>query len=62
MEFCSLFRRRSEQVRLQRAIAWGALDAGKEAKIIKRLSPAADHPVALNFPEAGYLKGFVIQV
>ena len=46
----------------QRAIAWGALDAGKEAKIIKRLSQAADHPVALNFPEAGYLKGFVIQV
>jgi len=46
----------------QRAVAWGALDAGKEVKIIKRLSQAGDHPVALNFPEAGYLKGFVIQI
>jgi len=46
----------------QRAVAWGALDAGVEAKVIKRLSQSSDHPVALNFPEAGYLKGFVVQI
>jgi len=46
----------------QTAVAWGALDAGVEAKIIKKLSQGGDHPVALNFPEASYLKGFVLVI
>ncbi len=46
----------------QKILAGAALDAGVQAKIINRLGPGADHPVALNFPEGAYLKGFVIQV
>jgi 23S rRNA (cytosine1962-C5)-methyltransferase len=46
----------------QRIVAGAALDAGKQARIVKRLSQAADHPVALNFPEGAYLKGLVIQI
>ncbi len=46
----------------QKILAGAALDAGVQANIINRLGPGADHPVALNFPEGAYLKGFVIQV
>jgi 23S rRNA (cytosine1962-C5)-methyltransferase len=46
----------------QKIVAGAALDAGVQAKIINRLGPGADHPVALNFPEGAYLKGFVIQI
>jgi 23S rRNA (cytosine1962-C5)-methyltransferase len=43
----------------QKIVAGAALDAGVEARIIRRLSQDADHPVALNFPEGEYLKGLV---
>lgn len=43
----------------QKIVADAALDAGCEAQIIKRLTQAADHPIALNFPEGAYLKGLV---
>jgi 23S rRNA (cytosine1962-C5)-methyltransferase len=43
----------------QKIVADAALDAGKNVQIIRFLSQAADHPVALNFPEARYLKGLV---
>ena len=43
----------------QKIIAGAALDAGVEAQIVEHLSQAVDHPVALNFPEAAYLKGFI---
>jgi len=46
----------------QKIIAGAALDAGVEGQIIRRMSQAADHPVALNFPEGAYLKGLVIRV
>jgi 23S rRNA (cytosine1962-C5)-methyltransferase len=46
----------------QKILAGAALDAGVVAKIVARLGPGTDHPVALNFPEGAYLKGFVIQV
>jgi 23S rRNA (cytosine1962-C5)-methyltransferase len=45
----------------QKIVAEAALDADVQAKIIKRLHQAIDHPVALNFPEGAYLKGFLIQ-
>ncbi len=45
----------------QKIVAGAALEADVDAKIIKRLHQAADHPVALNFPEGAYLKGFLIQ-
>jgi 23S rRNA (cytosine1962-C5)-methyltransferase len=41
----------------QKIVAGAALDAGVHAQIIRRLCAAADHPVALNFPEGDYLKG-----
>ena len=43
----------------QKIVAGAALDAGVEAQIVERLSQAEDHPVALHFPEAAYLKGLV---
>jgi 23S rRNA (cytosine1962-C5)-methyltransferase len=45
----------------QKIVAGAALDAGADALIIDRLHQGADHPVALNFPEGAYLKGFIIQ-
>lgn len=44
----------------QSILAGAALDAGGGAKIIERFGPAADHPVALEFPEGDYLKGLLI--
>jgi 23S rRNA (cytosine1962-C5)-methyltransferase len=44
----------------QSIIAGAALDAGAEAKIIERFGAAADHPVALEFPEGDYLKGLLL--
>jgi len=44
----------------QSIVAGAALDAGVEAKIIERFSAAADHPVALEFPEGDYLKGLLL--
>jgi len=44
----------------QSIVAGAALDAGVEAKILERFGAAADHPVALPFPEGDYLKGLLI--
>ncbi len=46
----------------QKIVAGAALDAGREAQIVQRLTQAPDHPVALNFPEGEYLKGLVCRV
>jgi 23S rRNA (cytosine1962-C5)-methyltransferase len=46
----------------QKVVAGAALDSGREAQIVGRLTQAADHPVALNFPEGEYLKGLVCRV
>jgi 23S rRNA (cytosine1962-C5)-methyltransferase len=43
----------------QKIIAGAALDAGVDAKVVHWMHQAADHPVALNFPEGSYLKGLV---
>jgi len=43
----------------QKIVAGAALDAGVEAQIAAHLEQAADHPVALNFPEGAYLKGLI---
>ena len=44
----------------QSIVAGAALDAGVQAKIIERFHAAADHPVALEFPEGDYLKGLLL--
>ena len=41
-------------------LAIALVDAGADAKIIERFSAAADHPVALEFPEGEYLKGLLV--
>jgi 23S rRNA (cytosine1962-C5)-methyltransferase len=46
----------------QKIIAGSALDADVDARIIERLGPGTDHPIALNFPEGDYLKGLVCRV
>lgn len=46
----------------QKVIAGAVLDAGRDAQIVERLSQPPDHPVALEFPEAEYLKGLVLAV
>ncbi|MDY0092178.1 MAG: class I SAM-dependent methyltransferase [Candidatus Vecturithrix sp.] len=46
----------------QKIVADAALDARRDAQILCRLSQAADHPVALNFPEGHYLKGLVCKI
>jgi 23S rRNA (cytosine1962-C5)-methyltransferase len=46
----------------QKIVADAALDAKKDAQIIRRLSQADDHPTALSFPEGSYLKGLVCRV
>ena len=46
----------------QKIIAGAALDAGADARIVERLGPGLDHPIALNFPEGDYLKGLICQV
>ncbi|MCF6278700.1 MAG: class I SAM-dependent methyltransferase, partial [Anaerolineales bacterium] len=43
----------------QKIVAGAALDAKVDAQIVRKLGQAADHPVALNFPEGAYLKGLV---
>jgi len=44
----------------QSIVAGAALDAGADARIIERFGAAADHPVALEFPEGEYLKGLLL--
>ncbi len=43
----------------QKIVASGALDAGVEATMERRLMQATDHPVDIHFPESEYLKGLV---
>jgi 23S rRNA (cytosine1962-C5)-methyltransferase len=43
-------------------VVWeAAVDAGRDAQVVERLSQGPDHPVLLTFPESEYLKGLVIK-
>ena len=44
----------------QSIVAGAAADAGVDARIVERFGAAADHPVALSFPEGDYLKGLLL--
>jgi 23S rRNA (cytosine1962-C5)-methyltransferase len=46
----------------QKIVADAALDAEREAQIIRFLAQAPDHPTGLHFPEGRYLKGLVCRV
>ncbi len=45
----------------QKIVAAAAVDVGRDARILQRLSAGPDHPVALHFPEGEYLKGLLVQ-
>ena len=46
----------------QKIVAGAAVDAGRDARILRRLAAGPDHPIALHFPEGEYLKGLLVQV
>jgi len=46
----------------QQIVADAANDAGRNARILRRLAAPSDHPVALHFPEGEYLKGLLCEV
>jgi 23S rRNA (cytosine1962-C5)-methyltransferase len=46
----------------RKIVADAALDAGRDARILRHLSQADDHPTALSFPEGRYLKGVVCRI
>lgn len=46
----------------QKVVFGAALDAGRDAQIVYTLTQGPDHPVLLSFPEAAYLKGFLLKV
>lgn len=46
----------------QRTVAFASVDAKRDVQILKRLHQSPDHPVALCFPEAEYLKGMICKV
>lgn len=46
----------------QSIVAGAASDAGRDARILHRLSAAPDHAIGLAFPEGEYLKGLVCEV
>ena len=43
-------------------LAWAAVDAGRTVRILETFGQPSDHPVPLAFPEAEYLKGYLLQV
>ena len=45
----------------QKIVAGAAVDAGRDARIQRRLAAGPDHPIALHFPEGEYLKGLLVQ-
>ncbi|HVN72559.1 MAG TPA: class I SAM-dependent methyltransferase [Desulfomonilia bacterium] len=46
----------------RKIVADAALDAGRDARIIRHLGQSRDHPIALPFPEGHYLKGLIVKV
>ena len=46
----------------QKVIFSAALDAGRRAAFVRRLTAGPDHPVSLFCPEGEYLKGFLLEV
>lgn len=43
-------------------VVWeAALDAGRDARVVGRLTQSPDHPVLMTFPESEYLKGLVVR-
>jgi 23S rRNA (cytosine1962-C5)-methyltransferase len=46
----------------RKIVADAALDAGRDAQILRTLSQGPDHPTSLSFPEGAYLKGLICRL
>lgn len=46
----------------QKVLFAAAVDANRHVQIIQPLGQAADHPIALTFPESAYLKGLLCRI
>jgi len=46
----------------QKILFSAAVEAGREVRVVERLTQASDHPVLLTFPESEYLKGLICRV
>jgi len=46
----------------EKIVADAALDAKRQARVVKRLFAGMDHPFATAFPEGSYLKGMMVHV
>ncbi|MEQ8662495.1 MAG: class I SAM-dependent rRNA methyltransferase [Gammaproteobacteria bacterium] len=51
-----------DEALFQSIVAGAAVDARVDGRVLARLGAAADHPLALNFPEGAYLKGLLVMV
>ena len=45
----------------QKIVFGAGVDAGRAVQIVETLTQAGDHPTLLSFPEAAYLKGFMLR-
>ncbi|MCS7061825.1 MAG: class I SAM-dependent rRNA methyltransferase [Anaerolineae bacterium] len=46
----------------QKIVFSAAIESGRDAQVVERLTQASDHPVLLSFPESEYLKGLICRV
>jgi 23S rRNA (cytosine1962-C5)-methyltransferase len=46
----------------QKILFAASVDAGRDVQILRYLTQGPDHPIAVNFPESAYLKGFLCRV
>lgn len=51
-----------DKVLFYNAIVAAAIQAGREVRVLERLSQPADHPVSIFHPEGEYLKGLILEV
>lgn len=45
----------------QKVVFSASIDSGRNMRIVGRMAQAPDHPVLLSYPQAGYLKGLILQ-
>ncbi|OGV56497.1 MAG: hypothetical protein A2X45_03170 [Lentisphaerae bacterium GWF2_50_93] len=51
-----------DRAKFREILCWAAEDSGKDFQIVHSFTQPCDHPVALNFPESEYLKGFLLRL
>lgn len=51
-----------DDITFRNVVTSAAIDAGRNVRILHRLSQPADHPVSIFHPEGSYLKGLVLYV